>query len=166
MTLLRNRTPVQLLWIIAASNLLVAIGFGTLALPRRFYHVWHPLLLCSFIIVILGFIGSLIAEQEFKEGIASERWTDTLLNGPRKLHSAFLVLAGLFIVASIIIAISSARHFAGAWVFLWPAMCLTRLSNYLRPKPTSSNGSLLKSIEPPEPLDSEHWGTPPRPFSN
>jgi hypothetical protein len=31
--LLQSRTPAQLLWIIAASNALVVIGFGVLSLP-------------------------------------------------------------------------------------------------------------------------------------
>ena len=170
MTLLQNRTPVQLLWIIAASNLLVAIGYGTLALPRRSYQAWHPLLLYALIILVLGFIGDCIAERDLKEGIESERWSDALINGPKRLHSAFSILALLLIVASVIsiviIAISGGRHFSsGVWCFLLPAMSFTRVSSYLRPRPPSNN-SLLKPIETPKSLQSEHWGTPPRPFSN
>jgi hypothetical protein len=169
-TWLQEWTPVQLLWIIAASNFLVAIGFGMMAFPARFHHGSRALLLCPLVVLLLGLIGDLIVENDLKEGIASERWADALLNGPRKLAPAFFGLSYLFIAVSfisvLIMGASGRMNFSGAWCFLFPAMCLTRLANYLRPKSASSNDSLFKPIERPRPLQSEEWGTPPRPFSN
>lgn len=167
MTLLKNRTPVQLLRIIAALNLLIVLGFGILGFPRHFHYGWS--LLFIFILTVLGLISNLAVEQELKDGIASERWPDALISSLRKLHPTFSVLGLLLIIAGfvsiIVITISGAR-IGGVWCLLYPAMTFTRVGSYLRPRPPSSSDSLLKLIETSKPLQSEHWGTPPHSFSN
>jgi len=164
--LLQSWTPTQLLWTIAASNVLVVIGFGVLSLPSR-HRNFHLLLWCSFVTLIFGLVSSLVVERALQNGINSERWPDGLLAVPRKLaaHPASAVLAGfLFIGVIAYVVFSSAHHFGGSWIFLWPLMILTRVQGYLRPKAKSD--SLLQPLERPKSLQSEDWGAPPRPFTN
>lgn len=160
---LQNRTPVQLLWLIAAWSTLTTASYGALAfLPWRYPARQYPLFWGAFILLIASIAGSLLAEQALQNGISSERWPDRLLDRPRKLftHPALSVLNALFLAASFAFIIFYRGHrIGGAWIFLWPAMCLGRVSNYLRPKPVSTDNSLLRIVERPKPLQSEHWGT-------
>ncbi|MGH9596813.1 MAG: hypothetical protein ACRD3K_08465 [Edaphobacter sp.] len=163
--LLQSRTPMQLLWIIAAFNALVMIFFG---IP------WHRggqhlLLWCSLAAAILGIIGALITEQSLENGISAERWSDSLLNTTRKLtrYPVWFVLIGSLLICALAFMVTLSLHESGrAWMYIWPAMTLTliRLQSALHPK-TISNG-LLQPIERAKPLQSESWGTPPRPFSS
>jgi hypothetical protein len=161
---LERRTPAQLLWIIGASSVLVSISFVVLA----WYHSKGllPTLWCSLAALALGLVICLIAERALQNGINSERWPDSLLNAPRKLTArpAFSVLSGLLLVGALAyVVFAGVRHIGGIWMILWPLMSLTRVRNYLRPKPKSDR--LLRPIERPKPLQSENWGAPPRPFS-
>jgi len=96
---------------------------------------------------------------KLEDGIDSERWPDALLDVPRKVvaHPAFLVLPYLLIIASFVdIIYSRSGNFSGAWVFLYPAMSLTRVSSALHP--TRANADHRSRVDPPKPLQSEHWG--------
>ena len=165
-SLLQNRTPVQLLWIIGASISLVSLSFGVLALP-----LWHQpedrhlLLWGSFVALLLGLAADLTAEQDLKNGVRSERWPDTLLEGPKRFvtHRVFFVVVFLLFVAAFGVMIFPRHHFGMAWAFLYPVMSLSRVSSFLRRKPTSTDDSLLRLVERPKPLQSDHWGTPSRP---
>ncbi len=163
-SLLQRRTPAQLLWIVAASNALIAIGFGTLLLPGMRHRGLHPALWYPFAAVVLGLIAALIAEQALQNGIDSGRWPDSLLAVPRKLvtHPMSTVLVGFLSIGAI--AYVASRDFGGPWVFLWPLTSLIRVKRYFHPKPKSD--TLLLSLERPKPLQSESWGAPPRPFTN
>ena len=168
-SLLERRTPAQLLWIIAASNALVSISFVELAWDRSKgpYPTGWFWLAAPLAALALGFVTCLIAEQALQNGINSERWPDSLLNAPRKFtaHPAFSVLSGLlFIGALAYVVFLGVRHSGGVWMILWPLMCLTRVRGYLRPKPKSDR--LLQPRERSKPLQSEHWGTPPSPFTS
>jgi hypothetical protein len=163
--LLQYRTPAQLLWMIGAPNVLVSMSFGLHGLVSRHYpHGQHrplPTVLFSFGALVLGLIGTLIAESSLRNGIKSERWPDALLDVPRKVvaHPAFSVLPYLLIIASfvdIIYSYSRSGNFSGAWVFLYPAMSLTRVSSALHPRQT--NADHRSRMDPPKPLQSEHWG--------
>ena len=161
--LLKYRTPAQLLWMIGAANALVSLSFGVHGVvSRRYPHGQHrplPTVLFSFGTLILGLIGTLIAESSLRNGTKSERWPDALLDVPRKVvaHPAFLVLPYLLIIASFVdIIYSSSGNFSGAWVFLYPAMSLTRVSSALHP--TRANADHRSRVDPPKPLQSEHWG--------
>jgi hypothetical protein len=55
-------------------------------------------------------------------------------------------------------------HLGGAWMFMYPAMSITRAKNYFRPRETNIGDS--RRMDPAKPLQSEHWGTPSQPFSN
>jgi hypothetical protein len=153
----------QLLWIIAVLNALVIIFFG---IP------WHRggqhlLLWCSFAAAILAIIGSLITEQSLENGISAEQWSDSLLNTPRKLTSqpVWSILIWSLLICALAFTVTLSLHKSGgAWMFIWPAMTLTRLKSALRSKPISNN--LLQPIERPKPLQSENWGIPSRPFSS
>ena len=126
-----------------------------------------PLALFSFGALVLGLIGTLIAESKLRNGIESERWPDALLDAPRKVaaHPAFFILPYLLIVASFVdIIFSRGGNLSGTWMFLYPAMSLTRVISVLRPRQTDADPR--SRMDPPKPLQSEHWGSPPRPFSN
>jgi hypothetical protein len=160
--LLKYRTPAQLLWMIGAANLLFILSFVVLDVVSRHYlHGQHrPLstMLFSFGALVLGVSGTLTAESSLGNGINSERWPDALLDVPGKVvaHPAFLVLPYLLIIASFVdIIYSSSGNFSGAWVFLYSAMSLTRVINALRPRQTSSDNR--SRMDPPKPLQSEHW---------
>ncbi len=171
--LLQNRTPAQLLWMIAALNILVSMSFGMLGLrlwrlPQS-QQLPHSLLWVSFGVLILSLIGDLIAEQNLRDGISAERWPDKLLDGPRKLFAgpAFSILNVFLLVASCAYVFFSHPHnVGGAWAFLYPALSLTRVISAMRKRPSSSTDRLLTRIEPPKPLHSEHWKTPPHPFTS
>jgi hypothetical protein len=154
--LLQNRTPAQLLRIIAASNLLVAAGFGLMAYPP-----WHlfkvqrslPLFLLPIGIFVLGLISDLLTKQTLKDGVATDYWPDRLLAGPRKLIDPpmFYILSGVFGGAFLIcIAYSYHSHYSnhhptGAfWAFWYPAMSLIHVRSALRPKPPSSMDNLIR----------------------
>src|SRR5580704_11757568 len=121
-SLLQRRTPAQLLWIIGALSALVSLGFGMLTShPSKKL----PLMLLgwSFAAIVFGMVGSLFAEQSFRDGITSERWPDSLLGGPRKfiIHPATYILECLLFIGFVVYIVSSNFHnFGGGWMFLWP----------------------------------------------
>src|SRR5438270_6215985 len=167
--LLEGRTPTQLLWIIAAPNALVSIGFATPFVQSWQHHrVTFSQHFPWFAALLVGFIATLFSEVALKEGVASERWPDTLLVNPRKLleHPAVSVLGWSLIVASLAaIAFSPGHNIGGAWAFLAPSTSLNRVRVSLRPpSDVPTNPRLLP--HPAKPLLSEHWGSPPRPFSD
>ncbi len=168
--LLQYRTPAQLLWMIGAANVLVSMSFALLGVVSRHYpHRQHrplPTVLFSFGALVLGLIGTLIAESKLRNGIRSERWSDAVLDAPRKVvaHPAFFILPYLLIIASFVdIIFSRSGNLSGAWMFLYPAMSLTRVTSALRPRQTDADPR--NRMDSSKPLRSEHWGSPPRPFS-
>jgi hypothetical protein len=166
-SLLERRTPAQLLWIVLASNALVVIGFGNLALPSWRHRGLSLSLLCSVAAIVLGLVSSLPTERALRDGINSDRWADKLLEGPRSLTAspAFYVLGGLlFLIYLAYVIFSAAHNVGGSLMIFWPLMSLLRVGTYLRPKPPSDR--LLPPMDEPKPIQSGNWGTPPRPFSN
>jgi len=170
--LLQNRTPAQLAWIIAASNLLVASSFATIFLESYYHPKGHPHLwagLAPFALLILGGVMGMFAEVALKDGIASEKWPEALVASTRKIftHPAIHAAIGMLLTASIAVvvisAFSSGRHATGAWIFLFPAMSLTRVrAIFTRPHKNSSG---LGIQDAPRPLRSDHWGASPQRFS-
>jgi hypothetical protein len=164
--LLESLTPTQLLWITAAANTLVVIGFGVLSAPswHKGLHLvrWYPLAA-----LVFGLVGSLVVEQVLRNGISSDRWPEKLLEAPREFVASpgYPVLCGLLILGSLAYMVfSSAHQVSGTWMFLAPLQSLIRVGTYLRPKPASDR--LFRPIEQLKPLQSENWGSPPRPFSS
>jgi hypothetical protein len=169
--LLEDRTPVQLLWVIAASNALTSLGF---AIP--FVQSWQtpphhrtPFLqeIPWFFAILAGLIATFLSEQSLREGIASEQWSEALLAAPRRLleHPAFSFLGWSLIVASFAaIAFTRGSGIAGVWMFIAPSLSLSRVRSLLRPRNHANADSQLRT--PAKPLQSEHWGTPPGPFTN
>jgi hypothetical protein len=165
-SLLQNRTPAQLAWIVAASDLFVTSSFATFVVEAYYHPNRHRLplwaSLASFALLILGLVIGLFAEAALKDGIASEHWPDALVAGTRKLftHPALAAVMFILVAASIaVVAFSNSRHFAGAWIFLFPAMSLTRVKAvFTRPRNSASGPG---TIGPPKPLQSDHWGIPP-----
>src|SRR5882757_1398552 len=100
--LLERRTPTQLLWIIAASNALVSIGFG-MPFVQSWQHHRVPFSqnLPWFAALLVGFIATLLSEAALKKGVASAQWPEALLVTPRKLleHPAISVLGWSLFVA-------------------------------------------------------------------
>jgi hypothetical protein len=124
-------------------------------------------------IIVLGCVLDLIAKQTLKDGVAADRWPDSLLAGPRKLIEPpiFYILSGVFggaflaCIAYSAFSHHSIGHTNGAfWAFWYPAMSLIHLQIALRPKPPSSSDFSLSPGGPSEPLRSEHWGNPSQPF--
>ncbi len=167
--LLEGRTATQLLWMIAAANALISIGFGI-----AFVQSWQPHRvpfsqnLPWFAALLVGFIATLLSEAALKEGVASERWPETILDTPRKLleHPAISVLRWSLIVASFAtIDFPRGHPIGGSWVFLAASMSLNRVRVSLRPpSKVATNPRLLPY--PAKPLLSERWGAPPQPFSD
>src|SRR5271163_4401311 len=104
--LLQNRTPAQLAWIMAASNLLSSSGFAVLFVDTYRHPHGHRLspfvASTSISLFILGLVLGLVAETALKDGIASELWPEALLATTRKIltSSALSATALLLIVAS------------------------------------------------------------------
>jgi TRAP-type C4-dicarboxylate transport system permease small subunit len=158
--LLQSRTPTQLLWLVAAANALVVIGFGVLR-----YRSLHLLLWCSFAAVVFGLVSSLVVEQTLRNGISSDRWPEKLLEAPGKfIASGFPILCGLLILGSLANVVFSPHQVGGTWMFFAPLLTLTRVATCLRPKPASDR--LFQPRVQSKPLQSENWGSPPRPFSS
>jgi hypothetical protein len=167
--LLEGRTPTQLLWIIAASNALVSIGFG-IPFVQSWQHHRMPFSqnFPWFAALLVGFIATLLSEAALKEGVASDQWPEALLGTPRKLleHPAISVLGWSLIVASLAaIAFSRGHNIGGAWAFLAPSMSLKRVRVSLRPPGKGPTDPRLLPY-PAKPLLSEHWGAPPQTFSD
>ncbi len=164
----------QLLWIIVASNMLVAAGFGMMAYPwwhfLRFQRPSLLVLLSPTGILVLALIMDLITKETLKNGVEGNYWPNSLLNGSRKLvdQPVFSILFGILFGASVLSIVyffsSHTRTSGAAWVFLYPSMSLTHIRIALRPKPPSSSDFLLRLSEPSEPIRSEHWKTPPSSF--
>jgi hypothetical protein len=161
----------QLVWISVASNALVTLCFGiffvlSLRLPQDL-RIPFSQKLPWLILLLLGVIGDGLAQSALRKGVATERWPEALLVAPEKFleHPALSVLGWLLIAASFaVIAFSHRQDIAGSWFFLAPAMGLSRLRMSLRPQnKVAANPGLLYPVKP---LQSEYWGTPPRPFSN
>jgi hypothetical protein len=167
--LLEGRSPAQLLWSIAASNALVSIGFG-MPFVQSWQHHRVPFSqnLPWFAALLVGFIATLLSEAALKEGVASDQWPEAVLVAPRRLleRPAVPFLGWSLIVASFAaIAFAHGNHIGGAWAFLAPSMSLNRVRASLRPPGNdATNPRLLPN--PAKPLLSEHWGSPPQPFSD
>ena len=154
----------QLLWVIVVLNILVVSGY---------IWPWHsprlplPVGLGLFGIFLFGIVGTQIAISRLKNGIESGRWPDALVDGSRKIvtHTAISIFKVSLIIFGLVYMISSHRgHSSGIWMFLWPAMSINNVVNAFRPRQANPDQSSLPG--PPKPLQSEYWGTPPRPFSN
>jgi hypothetical protein len=161
--LLEDGTPTQLLWIIAASNALVSIGFG-IPFVQSWQHHRVPFSqnLPWLAALLVGLIATLLSEAALKEGVATEQWPEALLVTPRKLleHPAISVLGwSMFVASCAAIAFSRVQNIGGAWAFLAPAVSLNRVRVSLRPP-----GKV--PTYPAKPLLSEHWGAPPQLFSD
>jgi hypothetical protein len=166
---LEGRTPTQLLWIIAASNALVSIGFAKPFVQSWQHHrVPFSQNLPWFAALVIGLIATLLSEIALKEGVSSEQWPEALLVTPRKLleHPAISILGWSLIVASFAaIAFPRGHNIGGSWVFLAPAMSLNRVRVSLRPPGKAATNPRLLPY-PAKPLMSEHWGAAPQPFSD
>jgi hypothetical protein len=160
----------QLVWISFAANALIALCFGaffvlSLRLPQNMRSPFTqklPLL----ILLLLAFIGDMLAESALRKGVANERWPEALLVAPKKLveHPAISVLGWSLIAASFAVMVfSRGQHIAGYYFFLAPQMSLNRLRISLRPPSKAASSGILY---PAKPLQSEHWGTPTQPSSN
>jgi hypothetical protein len=166
--LLKGRTPTQLLWIIAASNALVSIGFG-----MHFVQSWqrHRVPFSQnfpwFSVILFSLIATLLSAAALKKGVDTEQWPEALLVTPGKLleHSAIPVLGWSLIVASFAAIAFPRGHNGGAWAFLAPTMSLNRVRVSLRPPGQAPTNARLLPY-PAKPLLSEHWGSPPQPFSD
>src|SRR5215472_549031 len=100
------------------SNVVLAV----LSWSRHHADWPHPPFWYAFIPSILGRAGVLLAEQQLKDGITSERWPAALLERSRKLldHSIVSALSVLLLVAGVAwIVLSSARDLGGEWFFLF-----------------------------------------------
>jgi hypothetical protein len=169
--LLQNRTPAQLAWIIAASNLLVASSFAAFFVESYHHPNSHRLPLwaafISFALLIFGLVLGLFTETALKDGIASEQWPEALLVTTRKIFTHPALSAAIFTLFAAfvaVIAFSGSRHVAGAWIFLLPSMSLTRMRAMFNPPRKDAGG--LGLIDPPKPPQSDHWGAPPSSFTN
>jgi hypothetical protein len=161
----------QLVLISGASNALVALCFGafflaSLRLPQDL-RIPFSQKLPWLVLLLLGLVGDAVAGLALRKGIATERWPESLLITPKKLaeHPAFSVLGWALIVASFaVIVFSRGQHFAGSWFFLAPQMGLSRIRMSLRAQNKVPATSQLPY--PAKPLQSDHWGAPPEPFSS
>ena len=168
---MQSRTPTQLVWISVASNALITLCFGvffvlSLRLPQD-VRIPFSHKLPWLILLLLGLVGDMLTTLALRRGIATERWPESLLIAPRKLaeHPAFSVLGWALIVASFaVIVFSRGQHIAGSWFFLAPQMGLIRLRMALRGQNKAMTDTGLPY--PTKSLQSEQWGTPPKPFTN
>lgn len=169
--LLENRTPVQLLWIIAVSNILTSFGFAI-----SFVQSWQPpphhrtpfLHEISWLVpVLVGIMAMWHSEAALREGVASEQWPEDLLAAARRFmkHPAFSFLGWSLIVAPLAVIVFDRRSgLAGVLMFIVPSLSLSRVQSFLRPRNNAKTDSQLRA--PAKPLQSEYWGTPPRPFTS
>jgi hypothetical protein len=168
--LLQRRTPMQLVWLAVASNALIALCFGiffVLSLRLQDARIPFAQKLPWLILLAFGLVGSVLAETSLRKGIATNRWSGTLLTAPRNLvaRPVFSVLCWSLIVASFALVIfSRGQHAGGTVFFLAPQMGLARLRMLLQPPADAAANSVLSY--PAKPLQSELWGTPPQSSSN
>lgn len=167
--LLKHRTPAQLLWMIGATNVLVSLSFGVLGVGSRHYpHAQHRPLqvaLFSFGALVLGLIGTLIAGSNLRTAL-------TRSDGP--MHCS--TLPGRSLPTQLFDPPVLAHHcqFCGHHLFAQREFERsldvslsgdepTRVISALRPRRTNADGR--SRMDPSKPLQSEHWGSPPRPYS-
>ena len=131
--LLRDRTPAQLGWIIAVANLLAVSGFVTFFVDS--FHrtnsqrlpIWAAIL--SLALLILGFVFEVFAESALKAGIGSRQWPEALIATTGKVftHRAIPVVSLLLAVVAGIVVFLGSSHYAGLWVFVFPALSAARV---------------------------------------
>jgi hypothetical protein len=168
--LLEGRTPKQLLWIMAASSALIAVGFG-IAFVQSWqpHHVSFPQKLPWIAALLVGFIATMWSTAALKDGVASELWPETVLDVPRKVlkHPAILALIWSLIVASFVtIDFPRGHPIGGSWVFQALGLSLIHARGSLHPPGKVPTYPRLLLPYPTKPLLSEHWGAPPQPFSD
>ena len=169
--LLQSRTPMQLVWLGVASNALIVLCAGVFfvvssRLPQG-ARIPFQQKLPWLALIAFGLVGSVLAETSLRKGIATNRWSNTLLVAPGNLvaRPVFSVLCWSLIVAPFALVIfSRGQHFGGTVFLLAPQMGLTRLRLLLQPPADAAANSGLS--HPAKPLQSEHWGTPPQSSSN
>ncbi len=165
-SVLQQRTPVQLLWIQAVATILIVLGFGVpVALSWHTpvgQHLPFSLRLPWFAAILIGFTVSLLAEDILRNGVSSERWSDSLLATPRRLvaHSAYSILGWSLLFAVALTAIFvPIRHASGlVWAYLVPQMSLVRVHMILRSKPSETFDLQRITLDSAKPLYSHHWG--------
>jgi hypothetical protein len=169
--LLHRLTPTQLVWFSVASNGFIALGFGvlfvlSLRLPSA-TRMPFAQKLPGLALILFGLVGDVLAERALRRGIATERWHDTLLAAPRKLLAQPVVSIlswSLLAAALAVIIFSRGQYLAEFMLFLAPQMGLNRIRISLKqPNSVATDPGLPR---PTQPLQSEHWGTPPQPTSN
>ncbi len=150
----KDRTPTQLLWMVAGANLFVAAGFGLTAYPWwHWFDVKKPAfatMMCIFGMMFVGIFVDMCAKNTLRLGIAENRWPDRLLEGTRELvnRRIFSLISGVFLAGAILSMVyffySHAGYIGGGFVFLYPAMSLNQLRSTVNPKQSSSNSVPLK----------------------
>jgi hypothetical protein len=164
--LLHNRTPAQLGWIIAVANLLVSSCFAAFFVDS--FHrpnsprlpIWAAIVPVA--LIIFGSILDWFAETALKDGIASEQWPEALIAPARKIFAppALPAASLLLIVGIAVVFLLGNRHYAGVWIFLFPILSLSRVRGIFNPPRKNAGG--VGPVDPPKPLQSEHWGLPPQ----
>ena len=168
--LFHERSPSQILWMIAASNVLIAVGF---AVPTAM--AWHlssnqrlpfSLKLPWLIVILVGIVGSLLGEVTFSKGVKTDRWPEESLVQPRTVlkHPAMSTLQWALLIAGLLTAIFSRTHTFGLyWIFWATCQSLARVRMNLdrRVEPSSSSGNALF---PAKPLRSNQWGITSTPY--
>jgi hypothetical protein len=168
--LLEGRTPKQLIRIMAASSALIAAGFGIAFVQSwQAHRVTFTQKLPWIAALLVGFIATMWSAAALKDGVASELWPETVLDSPRKVleHPAILVLIWSLIVASFVtIDFPRGHPIGGSWVFQALALSLIHARGSLHPPGKVPTYPRLLLPYPTKPLLSEHWGSPPQPFSD
>jgi hypothetical protein len=168
--ILQSRTPAQLLWIVAVANVLMISSFAIPLIQSWRLPEEHSLSLAAKLtfLTIYGtwLIGGLLAGSVLRKGITRNQWPEALLATPRKLleHPAISALCWALIVAAFAAMVfSRGSHLSGFWpvLIVQTSITNTRLALRKQAKADESGGLL----HPARPLQSENWGTPPRPFS-
>jgi hypothetical protein len=159
--------PIQLVWFIVISSLLVTTALIVLAVRS-----WHlqtgqhlpsnlrtPCVTIMGIFLLAGFFG----EWQLARGVRSGAWPGTYLQNPRRLvaHPVMKALSGAILVFAILYFFASPINGLGSFIlFMCLPMSLSRVARTLKLKeaeviPSTISGS---GLYPAKPLESNRWG--------
>ena len=160
-SLLRNWSPLQLLWLIGISNAIATLTIFKLAIDK-WHSRNHPIqFLPAFVLVIATFVGSFSGESALQHGIKSELWSDAQWAVPRRLLSHPVLWVWIGAVA-VFILLYGILDLGGALVtlILPVGLSLIRITSLDRNRrqQTGENLSPRLHLSPGEPLQSRNWG--------
>lgn len=162
--LLRNKSPLQLLWLTGLSNAIVTVTVFTLALSKWHLHggpIPSSITFRGIVLILLAAIAGIMTESALRNGIKSKSWSDAQLVLPRRVasHPVVWVWAGALFAFMFLCGIVTSLGTSALGTLVLPAsLSLIRVSSILQERQENGDAPSSLNLYPDKPLRSGNWG--------